>query len=250
MIDTAVILAAGQGSRLRESTRNNTPKPLYHINGLCLINRVMSSLHRAGIKHFITVLGYKSSYLTKMTPMIRRPGTTIRFAENKRWKTQKTGISLLQAEDLVRDQQAFICCMGDHLVEPEIIKKLIRFYETGSPWHNYMAIDQRPNLPPSACGTKVHLAEQNPHCPLILGIGRKLNSYNAVDVGMFIFTHQIFNCILKIEELTDNCDLCEAVDYFTRIYGIRGVDVSPWSWMNINDKESVEAAEANKYLCS
>ena len=55
MTTTAVILAAGKGTRLRESSQE-PPKPLTPIAGIPLIQREMHTARLAGIKRFVFLL--------------------------------------------------------------------------------------------------------------------------------------------------------------------------------------------------
>ncbi len=59
MIDTAIILAGGLGTRLRPLT-DNTPKPLLPIKGKPILQHILENLKRNGILNIIISLGYKS----------------------------------------------------------------------------------------------------------------------------------------------------------------------------------------------
>ncbi len=52
----AVILAAGEGSRLR-SARSAVPKPLVRLRGLSMAERSIAQLLMAGVERFVVVLG-------------------------------------------------------------------------------------------------------------------------------------------------------------------------------------------------
>ena len=52
----AVILAAGNGSRLR-SDRSAVPKPLVRLRGLSIAERSIAQLLTAGVERFVVVLG-------------------------------------------------------------------------------------------------------------------------------------------------------------------------------------------------
>ncbi len=249
MIETAVILAAGEGSRLRESTGTDIPKPLYPINGDPLIKRIMFSLFICRIKRFIIVLGWERHHLAKKIIQYRIPGTEIQFVDNDQWKTHGTGISLLKAEKLVKDEQAFVCCMGDHLFEPEIIHRLTSSYEVGFPWEAQIAIDLEKGHNHKE-GTRVRLnPSDSPHCPRVDSIGRRLVSYSAIDAGIFVFPSLFFRSIERRIDLTGDCDLCEAVFSYALSVGVRGIDVFPWRWLNINDAKAVRLAEEDSRLC-
>lgn len=54
----AVILAAGMGKRLGELTKNNT-KCMIKVNGITLIERVLTQLSSLPLTRIIIVIGYK-----------------------------------------------------------------------------------------------------------------------------------------------------------------------------------------------
>ncbi len=56
-ITTAVLLAAGTGSRLKPLT-NDAPKCLSEVNGTAILERLVRCLSENGFKHLIVVVGY------------------------------------------------------------------------------------------------------------------------------------------------------------------------------------------------
>jgi choline kinase len=56
-VTTAVLLAAGTGSRLQPLT-NDAPKCLTEVNGTSILERLVYSLHQNGFKRLIVVVGY------------------------------------------------------------------------------------------------------------------------------------------------------------------------------------------------
>jgi NDP-sugar pyrophosphorylase family protein len=60
MIDRAVVLAAGRGSRLGSLTES-TPKPLIEVGGESLISHVLKAIRGAGIYEVVVVTGYRST---------------------------------------------------------------------------------------------------------------------------------------------------------------------------------------------
>ena len=63
MLDTAIILAGGQGTRLRPLT-DNLPKAMIPINGRPLLEHLVRSLERYGIKNIILSTGYMADKIT------------------------------------------------------------------------------------------------------------------------------------------------------------------------------------------
>lgn len=58
----AIILAAGMGRRLGELTKNNT-KCMVSVNGITLIDRMLSQLSSLNLSRVIIVIGYKLSLI-------------------------------------------------------------------------------------------------------------------------------------------------------------------------------------------
>ena len=59
MIDTAIILAGGLGTRLRPLT-DKTPKPLLPIKEKPIIEHIVDNLKKYGIKNVILSIGYRA----------------------------------------------------------------------------------------------------------------------------------------------------------------------------------------------
>jgi choline kinase len=58
----AIILAAGMGKRLGDLTKNNT-KCMIKVNGITLIERLLTQLDNLNLSKIILVVGYKSKEL-------------------------------------------------------------------------------------------------------------------------------------------------------------------------------------------
>ncbi|MBQ7539493.1 MAG: NTP transferase domain-containing protein, partial [Bacteroidaceae bacterium] len=58
----AIILAAGMGRRLGELTKNNT-KCMIEVNGVKLIDRMLSQLSRLELSRVVIVIGYEGEKL-------------------------------------------------------------------------------------------------------------------------------------------------------------------------------------------
>ena len=58
----AIILAAGMGKRLGEYTKNNT-KCMVPVNGVPLIDRLLTQLSRLPLKRVVLVIGYEGQKL-------------------------------------------------------------------------------------------------------------------------------------------------------------------------------------------
>ncbi|MCH3923198.1 NTP transferase domain-containing protein [Limosilactobacillus sp.] len=66
LIDNAIIMAAGKGTRMRPLTYQ-TPKPLIEVNGKPMIESVIDGLHQNGIKDITVVIGYLGEHFSYLT---------------------------------------------------------------------------------------------------------------------------------------------------------------------------------------
>ena len=85
----AIILAAGQGTRLRPLT-DDIPKCMVEVNGKPILNRQLDTLQSAGIENIIVVTGYEEN-------KINDPRITKVF--NEEYASTNMLYSLLCAED-------------------------------------------------------------------------------------------------------------------------------------------------------
>jgi choline kinase len=71
---TAVILAAGLGSRLR-GVRSG-PKGLLELGGMTLLGRMLAAVHAAGVSDIVLVTGHEAeqfdAFLARHAPTVRR----------------------------------------------------------------------------------------------------------------------------------------------------------------------------------
>src|ERR1700748_3404919 len=59
MIERAVILAAGRGTRMRELTAE-LPKPMIEVRGKPVLQHIVEGLRDAGIRDCLIVVGYRA----------------------------------------------------------------------------------------------------------------------------------------------------------------------------------------------
>ncbi|RPI99495.1 MAG: hypothetical protein EHM39_06430, partial [Chloroflexi bacterium] len=79
MIQQAVILAAGRGTRLGLLTKDR-PKSMLPILGKPMMARVMDGLREAGIRRFVVVIGEQEGEIAAYLTNSWHPDTDTRFA--------------------------------------------------------------------------------------------------------------------------------------------------------------------------
>jgi len=113
----AIILAAGQGSRLRPIT-NEIPKCMVPLNGVPLIDITIKRLQASGISDIVVIGGYKYEVLQKH---LRPFGVKVCFAENYDKSNMVT--TLFSCENELNDD--VIISYSDIAYTVENLKKLI-----------------------------------------------------------------------------------------------------------------------------
>ena len=112
-VTTALILAAGQGSRL-----NHGPKPLHTLLGVPLLARTLNTLQKAGIERAYVVIGYKAELVRRGIEQIDSIGIDVVWLLNEEWE-QPNGLSVLAAREEI--QEPFVLVMADHVFDPDIV---------------------------------------------------------------------------------------------------------------------------------
>ncbi len=120
-VNTALLLAAGVGVRLRPLTAD-VPKCMIEVGGTTILGRLMRSLARHGFKRLVVVLGHLDQrirdYLTKNSE-----GLAIQFVHNPRYATTNNVYSLWLARHLI--QGPFLLLESDVVFDPDLISDLL-----------------------------------------------------------------------------------------------------------------------------
>ena len=116
----AIILAAGEGQRLRPFTVSK-PKVMLSIAGKPILQYVIESLVTCGIRDIVIVAGYRKEQIFDALSDGDALGVGIRYVIQDR--QLGTAHALKQAEPLAQDE--FIVLPGDHLIEPETIRDFV-----------------------------------------------------------------------------------------------------------------------------
>jgi glucose-1-phosphate thymidylyltransferase len=122
-IDTAVILAGGEGERLRPLTRNR-PKPLLPAGNRPIIEYVLDSVIEAGISDIHVVVGYKHN---RVQSHLGDTYSDVDLTYHIQEKQLGSGHALLQARDAVTDP--FLVVNGDQITEPSIITDVLSAHD-------------------------------------------------------------------------------------------------------------------------
>lgn len=124
VLDTAIILAGGLGTRLRPLTEA-IPKPLVPIHGKPILEHTIKQLSKHGVKNIIISVGYKAQQIMEC------------FGDGSRWKLKISYI--VESEPLGTGgavkkaalglQKSFLLVWGDNLMDVNYSQMKKEFYE-------------------------------------------------------------------------------------------------------------------------
>lgn len=181
----AIILAAGEGLRCRPLTLTRS-KVMLPVANRPILEHVISSLEKNGIKEIILVVGYEKERIMNYFEDGLNFGVNISYVEQK--AQLGTAHAIEQAKKLINPEDSeFIVLNGDNLVEPKTIADLLNNYEGDACLLTVRMED--------TAGYGVVIKEKNRVTQILEkrpgGLSRLVNT------GIYIFTPQIFETIEK-----------------------------------------------------
>jgi 1L-myo-inositol 1-phosphate cytidylyltransferase len=230
--NVAVILAAGNGSRLK-TVSGSLPKPLVPVDGRPLLEHIILGAQVAGIQKFVVVLGYGGEEIRSWVKDRRFPGAQIELVQNHD-HMKANGVSVLKARAYV--DQPFLLLMGDHLFEPETAAALLR--EPIEDDETILAVDQKLySIFDIDDATKV-LSRRGQ----IIDIGKTIAHYNALDTGMFLCTPGVFNALQR-SIVDGNCSLSDGMRELIARKKLRSFDIGDANWQDVDTPEALAYAK-------
>jgi choline kinase len=233
-ISEAVILMAGEGSRLRDSDKTFL-KPLVPVLGRPLISYNLDALVCAGIERVHLVVGYEMERMIGQVEQLIPSGVTASFIENRDWQKQN-GISLLAAAGHVR--APFLLTMGDHLFDGTIFDRLLDNFDLGL---LNIAVDRKLNSIFDLDDAMKVQTDEN----MVTGIGKNLRHYDAIDTGLFVCPSEIFDYLerAKFDNSENDCSLADAVRLMAGDQKVRAIDIGESWWQDVDTPPMLHHAE-------
>jgi choline kinase len=233
-VSEAVILIAGQGSRLRGADKNCL-KPFVRVLGRPLLSYTLEAVSCAGIRTVHFVVGYESERVIAEAKQLIPPQLTASFIVNRDWQKQN-GISLLAAKDHV--SAPFLLTMGDHVFEDAIVDSLLDNFEPGL---LNIAIDRKlDSIVDLDDAMKIQTRGNK-----VIGIGKNLGSYDAIDTGLFVCPSEIFAYLEQAKAVNsrNDCSLADGIELMAVDGKVRGIDIGSARWHDIDTPRVLEHAE-------
>lgn len=184
-----IILAAGQGSRLRPYT-NEKPKCMVQILDKSILDRQLQTYKSIGIKKVNIVVGYKHDKIKN--PMLKK-------IINTEYESSNMVYSLLQAKSIIEKSTEVIIAYGDIIFTTNVLQKLINCQSPISvvadrDWEGYWS-ERMENIIDDVESFKVD--EENN----IIEIGSKvteLSEINGQYIGLIKFKDEGIQALLQL----------------------------------------------------
>ncbi|RLI05807.1 glucose-1-phosphate thymidylyltransferase [Candidatus Bathyarchaeota archaeon] len=231
----SVVLAAGEGVRLRPLTLTK-PKQLLPVGNLPLLQHLLNSIKKAGIKEVLIVVGYLGEKIQSYFGDGSRLGLKLTYVWQK--EVGGTGEALSLTSDYV--EKSFLVVYGDLYVKPSVITKVVKAYKKVK--ENVLAVVEVER--PENYGV-VSLDEEG----FLKTIQEKPEKpvSNLVNAGIYVFTEEIFEKIRQTKKsVRGEIELTDAVQglvenkskvYTVKLKNKEWLDVGkPWDLLEANQR--------------
>jgi glucose-1-phosphate thymidylyltransferase len=224
----AVILAAGEGMRLRPLTRTR-PKPMIPIANRPLLEHVVEAVADAGLEKLVLVVGYKRERIQSHFGDGDDWGVEITYAVQE--KQLGTGHAVEQAEPFLDGE--FVVLNGDRIIDSALVSR-VADESTPAP-----AVAVSRSETPSSYGVVEVDGDR------VVSVEEKPPEYAArsdlINAGVYKFTSDVFDAIRSVEtpgesQITTALGRLAAEGTVRAVrYGGRWLDVSePWDLLSVN----------------
>jgi UDP-N-acetylglucosamine diphosphorylase/glucosamine-1-phosphate N-acetyltransferase len=228
----AVILAAGEGHRMRPLT-SNRPKVMLPIANRPIMEHLLVEVRDAGIEDFIFIVGYCDAQVRDYFGKGEKWGVRIAYAEQR--KQQGTADAIRLVGGMV--DGSFLVINGDVIVSRDDIRKLM------DNQHNTMGVIEVKD--PSGLGM-VELSQDK-----VANIYEKMENPPTLtaNTGLYLFTPEIFDAIARTEksprgeyEITDSLQILVRSSSGLRYIELASwLDLSyPWDLLRANESMLAE----------
>ena len=225
MIDKALILAAGKGTRMWPLT-DNTPKPLLPLGGIPIIKRQIEELKKVGVENVYVLIGYQMKEISDFLGSGKEHGVKIEYIVQAEQKG--TGHAILQAEGKINGK--FYCINGDTTIDRKNLEQM-----RGNTNNACMMV------------TKVNDASRfgvvnSKNGKLISIIEKGMSGEARINAGQYVFSDKIFGSMKKVEKSErgeyEITDALQAISENVGVIEYEGFwkDIgSPWDLITANE---------------
>jgi len=186
----AIVLAAGEGRRLRPLTWTR-PKHMIQIGGKPILEHHLLALRDAGIKDVLLVVNYKADQIKRYFGDGSELGMKIEYARQE--KIGGTADAFELAEDYVDGD--FLATYGDLLITSKVVNSALNLHSKISPAITITTVEaehpERYAVIKTVQNRVVEIVEKPPP--------ESIDS-RQINAGVYIFSPEIFEAIKRTEE--------------------------------------------------
>jgi choline kinase len=237
MIQDAVVLAAGMGTRLA-TDGDATPKPLRKVAGVTLLKRTILTLAAGGIRRVAVIVGYQADAIERSlrgdAGDFARAGVAVRCVDNPEFM-KSNGVSVVCAKSAVRGP--FVLTMSDHVYDETLPRLTSRADLRRADL--YLCVDRNvADVYDPDDATKV-VTERG----YIVDIGKQLTSYDCIDCGVFAVTPALIDALETVRATRGDCSLSDGVKLLASHRRARVIDVGDVFWQDVDTPHARARAE-------
>ncbi|MEM9996872.1 MAG: NTP transferase domain-containing protein [Bacteroidota bacterium] len=231
---TAVVLAAGFGSRLEGVSDETALKPLTPVAGVPLLKRTLGSLDRAGCDRIVLVVGHGADDVEQAARALYDGPAELRFAVNPRYDLAN-GVSVLAAQPHV--DSPFLLTMADHVFGDEVME-LARDHIPPADGATLLVDRDVAGVFDLDDATKVRTDGTR-----LVAVGKQLDTYDCIDTGLFVCTPALFDALQAVYDGRGDASLSDGVQHFAATDRMRVLDIGDGFWQDVDTPEMLAEAE-------
>jgi len=234
----AIILSAGQGSRLMPLTES-LPKCCLVLDGKPLLRHQVESLAANGVDDIVVVTGFKQHVVEDVISKIRIAGVSIRSLFNPFYAVADNLVTCWMARNEMKSP--FLLVNGDTLFEAST---LAHFLSGERVYPITLAVDRKADYDDDDMKINAN-GEQ------LFRVGKKLNMdiVNGESIGMMIFNRAGADSFVhKLENLKSSpgglvCWYLSAIDEIAMEGGVGICSIQGYEWCEVDDPVDFSRAE-------
>ena len=240
----AIILAAGMGRRLGEYTKDNT-KCMLPVNGVRLIDRLLSQLSKLELNRVVIVVGYKGQNLIDYIGNRYDEKLKIEYVENPIYDKTNNIYSLALAKDKLQEDDTLL--IESDLIFDDGMFSLL----TENPYPNLALVAKYETW---MDGTMVRLDDDN---NIVNFVPKAAFDYNETDsyyktVNIYKFSREFSQTkyvpfLEAYSKAVGNNEYYENVlriISFLNSHDLKALPITHEKWYEIDDKQDLDIAEA------
>ena len=240
----AIILAAGMGRRLGEYTKDNT-KCMLPVNGIRLIDRMLSQLAKQRLQRVVIVVGYQAQNLKDYIGHRYDDRLRIEYVENPIYDKTNNIYSLALAKDQLQEDDTLLI-ESDLILDDGMLQLL-----TDNPYPNLALVAKYETW---MDGTMVRLDDD---CNIVNFVPKAAFDYNETDtyyktVNIYKFSREFSQTkyvpfLEAYSKAVGNNEYYENVlriISFLNSHELKALPIGDLKWYEIDDKQDLDIAEA------